>query len=361
MVAFTVFETVFPWVRRICDYIKYTFGDDVITVVGGYYPTLAPIDVLAHQSIDIVIRGEGEQAMLDIARNISVGNLVETHPLVEDLDTLPFWDREMFDYQKHINLSQPRNVKVMVGRGCPYQCSYCANMSLRSLYVNNHRYVRMRSVGNVIDELFYLKEEYDFDYVDFQDDTFTLFPKWLKEFCKQYDKDIYVPFSCTARVENCTDEILGNLKSAGCRMILLGLESGDDNYRNQFLNRKMTNKQIVNACKKIKDYGIMLWTFNMVGMPCETTKDIFQTIKLNWKIQPDFASTTVYYPFKGTPMGDACYKHGMVDLNKKRKVNSYADTTVLKRNSVELKLAKYLNLFSAWKSRFFRNEVFRSP
>ena len=217
--------------------------------------------------------------------------------------------------------------------------------------------MRIRSVGNVIKELHYLKDNFQFDYVDFQDDTFTLFPKWLSEFCQVYYYEINIPFACTARVENCSDEVLYNLKSAGCKMILLGLESGDEEYRRGVLNRKMTNKQVVDACKKIKSYGIMLWTFNMVGMPYETRKQILKTIKLNWQIQPDFASTTVYYPFRGTVMGEVCYDEKLVDFRKKARVNSYADNTVLKRSNLELKIAKYLNSLSAYRSKFFRNEV----
>lgn len=371
VVGFTVFETGFHWLKQICDFIK-KIDPSIITVAGGYYPTLAPEEVISCESLDIICRGEGEHALLELVDNLennreikAIRNLWvkiegevyrnEVGPLIENLDDLPFWDREMFDYQSHIDFAKKgrRNVKVMASRGCPYRCTYCSNAYFKGIYPNKDKYLRIRSVDHLIEELLRLKSAYDFDYVGFHDDNLTLFPDWLVEFSKKYREKIKLPFYCAARVETCTDKILNYLKKAGCFMVLIGIESGDEQYRKELMKREMTNKLIVDACRRIKEQGMLLWTFNMVGMPRESKKQLLRTVWLNWKIGPDFAMTSVFYPFKGTEMGDRAYREGLVSLNKKGTVASYAKDSILDLpdiSALELKIAKYLTIFSAMRS-----------
>ncbi len=380
VVGFTVFETGFHWLKQICAIIK-KIDPSIITVAGGYYPTLAPEEVISCESLDIICRGEGEDALLELIDNLennreikSIRNLWvkingkvyrnEVGPLIENLDDLPFWDRKMFDYQNHLDIAKKgeRNVKVMAGRGCPYRCTYCSNAYFKSIYPNRDKYLRIRTVDHLIEELLYLKNAYDFDYVGFHDDNLTLFPNWLDEFSEKYREKIKLPFYCAARVETCTDKILNYLKKAGCFMVLIGIESGDEQYRKKIMKREMTNKLIIDVCRRIRKRGMLLWTFNMVGMPGETKKQLLKTILLNWRIGPDFAMTSVFYPFKGTEMGDRCYREGLVNFKKKEVINSYAKDTILDHPSIstpELKIAKYLTIFSALRTRntFFYNLV----
>lgn len=381
LVGFTVFETGFHWVKQICDFIKKK-DPSIITIAGGYYPTLAPEEVINHDSVDIICRGEGEYALLELLNGLESNNDIKTirnlwvkengriykneiRPLLEDLDELPFWDREMFDFQDHLNIAKKgdRNVKVMASRGCPYHCTYCSNLYFKELYPNRQKYLRMRSVEHLIAELLYLKKDFHFEYFGFHDDNLTLFPGWLEEFSERYRKDISIPFYCAARVETCSDQNLDTLKEAGCFMVLIGVECGDETYRKEMMNRKMTNRLILDVCKKIKSRGMLVWTFNMVGMPGETRKHILKTIWLNWMIGPDFAMTSIFYPFKGTEMGDYCYRKGLVNFAKKEEVGSYANDSILDHpniSSLEMKIAKYLTVFSATRSQsgFFYNELF---
>lgn len=380
IVGFTVFETGFHWVKQICDHIK-KIDPMIMTIAGGYYPTLSPEEVIAHESIDVICRGEGEDALLALAEGLgkktdikSIKNLWvkengevyrnEIRPLLEDLDALPFWDREMFDYQAHLNIAKKgdRNVKIMASRGCPYHCTYCSNFYFKSLYSNKNKYLRMRSVDNLIEELKILKRDFEFDYVGFHDDNLTIYPDWLEEFSEKYSKEIGLPFYCAARPETCSEKNLDLLKKAGCFMVLIGLECGDEEYRKKMMNRKMTNKLIVDVCKRLKERKILIWTFNMVGLPGETRKHVLKTIFLNWKIGPDFAMTSIFYPFKGTELGDQCYREGLVNLKKKEIIGSYANDTILDHpnlTSIEMKAAKYMTVFSAMRSRngFFLNEL----
>jgi radical SAM superfamily enzyme YgiQ (UPF0313 family) len=382
MVGFTVFETGFHWIRQICDFIKEK-DPSIVTVGGGYYPTLAPDEVLSYGSVDIICRGEGERSLLKLVNALengedikSISNLWvkengevfknEIGPLIEDLDELPFWDRDMFDYQAEINISQKgdRHLNVMASRGCPYQCTYCSNRYFRDLYENKNKYLRMRSVGHLIDELVSLKNNFDFDYVGFHDDNLTIFSEWLREFSERYRSEIGIRFYCAARPETCTDKNLDFLKRAGCFMVLIGVECGDEVYRKNVMKRTMSNKLLLDVSRRIKERGMLVWTFNMVGMPGETRTNLLKTVLLNWRIGPDFAMTSIYYPFKGTEMGDLCHKEGLVNSRKKDLIGSYANHTILDHphlTDFEIRIFKYLTIFSAMRSRsgFFHKDLLR--
>lgn len=380
LVGFTVFETGFHWVKQICDFVKQK-DRSIVTVAGGYYPTLAPDEVISCGAVDVLCRGEGERALLQLVNALESG--AETKgidnlwvkengdvfknkigPLIEDLDELPFWDRDMFDYQAQINLSHmgDRNVKVMASRGCPYQCTYCSNRYFKDLYTNKNKYLRMRSVGHLIDELVSLKNNLNFDYVGFHDDNLTIFPDWLEEFSERYKREVGIRFYCAARPETCTDKNLDFLKRAGCFMVLIGVECGDEGYRAKVMKRRMSNKLLLDVSKRIKERGMLVWTFNMVGMPGETRTNVMKTAWLNWRIGPDFAMTSIYYPFKGTEMGDLCYREGLVNLRKKDLIGSYANDTILDHphlTGFEMRIFKYLTIFSALRSHngFFHKDL----
>lgn len=284
-------------------------------------------------------------------------------PLIENLDKLPFPDKEMFDYQRHLNTTEKKGeriVKIMASRGCPFECTYCCNKYMRELYPNKRQYLRLKSPENVIEELKYLKKNFEFEKVGFHDDNLTLNTEWLQEFCKLYKKQIGLPFYCATRVESCSDEVLDLLKEAGCYLLLIGVESGDEEYRKKIMKRYMTNKSIIEIFKKSHLRNILTWSFAMVGLPYETRKMILKTLVLNWRCQPDFVMASIFYPFKGTELGDMCYKNGWVNTKKREEISSYAWESILNHPNLlpfEIKVAKYLNSLAAVRSAFFWQQL----
>lgn len=370
-IALSGYEMSFPWIKKITAYIKKNWPK-IKTIVGGYYPTLVPEEVIAFPFIDIICLGEGEKPLTELLSSKKINYKIKNlwfkkgkqiiknavRPLIENLDDLPFPDREMLNYQEHLNLEKrgERNVKVMASRGCPYQCTYCSNRYLRSVYPNKNKYLRMRSTGNVIKELKYLKSNYSFEKVGFHDDNLTLDVGWLKSFAESYKKEIGLPFYCATRVESCTEEVLDILKVAGCELLLIGVESGDEKYRGQIMKRFMTNREIVNAFKKARVRGLLTWSFTMVGLPFETRRMILKTLWLNLKCRPDFTMASIFYPLKGTELGNVCYQKGWVELKLREKVSSYAWESILNYPNLtrlEIKFAKYLNSLTAIRSKFF--------
>lgn len=369
--GFSGYEMAFPWIKQICEHVK-TNNPEIKTIIGGYYPTLAPTDVISQPNVDIICIGEGElplEELLDSdGTKTDIKNLWfktpekiiknSVRPLMENLDELPFPDRDFLDYQAHLDLSKKgdRCLKVMATRGCPYQCTYCSNKYLRAVYPNQEKYLRFRSPENVIEEIKMLKQKYQFDTVGFHDDNLTLDIDWLKKFLDLYKKEIAMPFYCASRVERCTDEILDMLKDAGCYLILLGIESGNENYRKEMMKRYMSNQTIIDAFRRARERKILTWSFTMVGLPNETRKMLIDTLVLNVKCRPDFVMASIFYPLKGTELGDLCYKNNWVNQERKDKVTSYAWDTILDHPYLsrwEIRVAKYINAFTAMGSPFF--------
>ena len=162
------------------------------TICGGYHATVAPEDIIKH--FDIVAIGEAEQSIIKLLENPdnqNIPNLWIKTPteiiknklsqLNQDLDELPFADREIFDYQKYIN-SNRGLATFMSSKGCPFLCSYCINKVLIDKYKGKGKFLRFRSIQNLIKEIKQVTTKYKVKEIEFYDDTFTLNKERLKEF-----------------------------------------------------------------------------------------------------------------------------------------------------------------------------------
>ncbi len=286
-----------------------------LIVLGGIHPTVAPEESI--QYADIICLGEGEEAFDELLGKLNsredysnIKNLWvkkgkhiiknELRDLNQNLDEY-VCERDIFNVSKYVK-GRNNLLDVYAGRGCPYNCSYCVNFYKRNLYKGKGKFVRMRSPENIIKEIKELKNKYQIKRVSFQDDTFTFNKNWLLKFCNLYKEEVRLPFVCNARVENITEDVAKALKEANCHGLLLGVESGSRRIRQIVLNKPITNDQIINAFQLSKKYGIETLSFNMVGIPYETKKDIYKSIQLNRIIQPTDIQATIFQPFPGTEL-----------------------------------------------------------
>jgi len=297
----------------------------IFTVCGGPHPTCYPMCIEDIPRLDAICIGEGEYPILELVnalkegrdysniKNLWVrkdGNIVrnETRPFIANLDELPFEDRELFGLQRSIDKYGLGQVRVMTTRGCPYNCTYCANKPISKTQPGC--YVRFRSAMHIIDELNYLDERYRFKEIFFDDDIFMIDKAVRMEFCRRYPEEIGKPFVFGGRVEICNEEMLEELKTAGGRRIDFGMESGNEDLRRNILKRTMTNRQILEATKMAKAVGFQVKTLNMVGLPEETVEKYLDTVRLNQEIKPDVVSISVFYPYPGTELYDYCIEKG---------------------------------------------------
>jgi len=236
---------------------------------------------------------------------------------VADLDQLPFYDRTL--YKRYDLYTRPGyellyHQVIMTGRGCPKACTFCFNKTYNALYERKGPITRRRSVPHVIRELKALQQSDSPSFITFDDDSFTLTSKeWLAEFCAAYGREIGIPFKVNSPPAALTEEMVKELKSAGCFAVKIGLESGNDEIRNRLLNKNAPEQCIVDAAAVLKKHKIRFQTFNMVGNPGETLSMALQTYDLNRRIRPDFAWCSLLNPYPGTDIHQICSDLGCLE------------------------------------------------
>jgi radical SAM superfamily enzyme YgiQ (UPF0313 family) len=161
------------------------------------------------------------------------------------------------------------------------------------------------------------------------DDTFGLDKQWANEFCREYKDRIGIKFDCLSRANVVDEEFIKMLKEAGCYRISFGIESGNEYVRNQIMNRKMSNEQIIRAFSLAQKYGLETNAINIIGVPGETEEMIWDTIMLNRKVHPITSGVNIFYPYKGTNLGDECFSKGLVNEEQYRKFSQERRESVL--------------------------------
>jgi len=256
IVAFSVYTESFSshinLARKIKERIK------TITVFGGSHATLVPDRVIAHEVVDIVVIGEGENVMvkvveamgkgypLDDIHNIYFkknGKIIKSKfiPDLVDLDQLPYPDKELF--APYIKYSD--DYLALASRGCPYSCTFCSESHFNKITHNLN--FRQRSVESMIGELSYMKAKYNIREIIFFDNIFHLNKEWLRKFLKEYSHHIAVPFKCLGHVNSFDRETAQLLKENYCYNINFGLQSTDPIVRQKILNRYTHDEKISKA------------------------------------------------------------------------------------------------------------------
>jgi len=299
----------------------------LFAVFGGPHPTFFP-ELANEEGVDGICRGEGEEALVELVdtlagggpdavlglRNWSFrrdGRLITNpvRPYVEDLDGLPFPDRDLV-YGRDPLAANSKIKHFLTGRGCPYNCTYCFNHALSEIYRGQGRRFRQRSVDNVLEEVRWVREHYPLEFVVFVDDTFVLSMDWLAEFAEKYPRRVGLPFFCNTRANLVTAEQVRLLKEAGAHSVSMGVEAGSDRIRNELLKRRMSREQILGAARLIREGGLRLTTTSMIGLPTSTLADDYETLQLNVEARPAYAHVFIFQPYPRTELGEFTREHG---------------------------------------------------
>lgn len=319
IVCFSLTENQWSYAEMLARQIKKHFAFKVF--MGGPLPSAYPDIINESEAFDGICLGEGDLSLAELVDNIENGNYESTRgfwfrqgndiirngpaDIVSDLDNLSFPDYGIFDINAVLNYPA-----FSFSRGCPFECSYCCAPKFRSIYGQNK--IRFKSITRVMDEIGGLVKKYNPSYLIFDDDTFMKSQQWFGDFCAEYPRRFKLPFYCNTRPELVTREVCVKLKDAGCRCLSIGIESGSPRVRKEMLNRHLTDAQIINAFRFARDSGLETASFNMVGIPGETPRDFQDTVRINQQIVPDVAQISIFYPFRGTRLGDLCYEKGYV-------------------------------------------------
>ncbi len=299
--------------------------------VGGPHPTALPGETARIPGVSGVCVGEGEETASMLAARIEAGAPLDDIPnlcfteagevrwgpqgnFVDDLDTLPFPDREIFPYEVMLSVRAVRlmGFEVLCTRGCVYGCRYCINPLIRK--VHGKGCVRRRSVGKVIEELRDIKARFAFDgVIGFHDDIFTLNTAWLGELADRYPREIGLPFWCNAHIAELDEDIIRDLRRAGCFRVHVGIECGDEGTRGGLLGKHLANREILDKVRMLKAHHMKLVTTFMIGLPDETAEGVQESIELCRAISPDWVLLSTFCPYPGTRLYRDLVADGRLD------------------------------------------------
>jgi len=294
VLAFSVPTVYASRCLMLADIFKKKYSN-IIIIAGGPHPTLYP-EFIYHRNIDIICRGEGEYAMLDLLRAVHEGDPVmgiknlwvkdsfgiyknSLRPFIKNLDELPYPDRSFYYlFFPHIL----RRMSVIFSRGCLFNCLFCMNAALRKLYnANTHTFFRIRTPNHSVEEMAYLKEKFRCKEFFIHDDIFGYDIRWLREFIECYVKEVNLPFHCNMHASYVTDERLEYLKMGNCKTITIGIESASDYVRNKVMFKAVTSEKIVESARLISSHGMSVRTTAIFGYPGNTLNDEWNTVRLN--------------------------------------------------------------------------------
>ncbi len=296
-----------------------------IVVFGGSHPTVLPEQTIENSSIDFVIRGEGELTLSELVKGLVEGGSLSDIPglsykhngkvmhspqreLVAELDAIPFPARSLLHRSNTYN-SEDMGL-VMTSRGCPFKCTYCATRSMWG------RQVRFRSVENVIEELKHLVENFGVKQVTFEDDSFTVNRKRVLEFCqKLISLKLPVNWSAITRIDLLDEELLLQMKRAGCNHIRIGIESGSERVL-RAIKKGIDIEQMKRGAELLNKHGIYWSAYFMVGLPMEEEDDIQNSLKLMKEINPSYSTLSIFTPYPGTELFNQVVESGLVSNNE---------------------------------------------
>jgi len=213
------------------------------------------------------------------------------------------------------------------------------------LHKDKGRYVRLKSVNKIIQELKYLTKKYKIKNIYFEDEIFNISIERLKEFSVKYPKEINIPFECCLRADLCNSKVMSYLQLANCTKVGIAIESGDEKLRKDLLNKHISDKDIINAFKVAKKHGLHTLSYNMIGLPFETPEQIEKTIEINKKAQADSIQVTTFIPFVGTELYKFCKENNLL-LNKQLDISWYMGSYLKNPNLTTKQLQKYRKWFS---------------
>jgi len=345
IVGFTINTVDLPEVERLSLLVKESHPH-IVTIGGGVHPTLSPEETIALPGLDVICRGEGEYAMLELCDHLRAGKKPTgiaglwfsrgrgternpVRPLIADLSTLPPPLHVIHTVTSYNEDSVKDMVFFMGSRGCPYGCTYCCNDAIRSVFPDHGGYYRLKPVERLISELRdYIERNPGTRFISFYDDVLMGNRKWFESFCERYQAEIDIGCFMAGRWELLTEHTIPLLKKIRCYFLLIGVEVGNEELRCKILKRNQTTEMMLERAELLRRHKVRYGLYTMVGLPTETLENALETVKLAVRLKGNliFSHHSIFYPFPGTPLSDMCKAQGFIS---DRTVGSYFDDTRL--------------------------------
>lgn len=325
----------YDFISNISKFIKLKYPE-IFLISGGPHTTLNPDEVIK-DNFDAICIGEGENPMLELTNMleknkfpsniknlwIKKGDIIEKNemaPFYENLDLLPFPDREIWDeYIYYTPFFSEENISVLLGKGCPYSCTYCCNHALRK--ITTGKYVRFKSPKTIVEEIKLVHAKYPLEnslYLEVE--SFNVNNEWAIEVCNEiekYNRSLNKPLSFGVNIRILADTKFDALfeacKRANILDLNIGLESGSERLRRDILKRNYSNYDFENIINSVKKYGLRYKFFAMIGIPEETSEDFKETVRICRIFQPKYVYLSIFYPYPGTELYELCKKMNLLE------------------------------------------------
>lgn len=300
-----------------------------IVIIGGPHPSSSePTDLMNDfVDCDYAIRGEADESLPSLLSEIERSDLLSANDEEERYKNVPglVWRKKKNIFSNSISfchnlddidfpcweLTNPKDYSadmlgstfkdgylstIITTKGCPGKCSFCC------AYKINGRKIRYRSPSNVLKEISSLYNNYNVKKFMFVDNCFTSNKEHLRKICEGILKEkMKIEWDAVSyeKLDNLTDTSLSLMYNSGCRMIHIGIESGSEKTR-KFMNKSCSLKEITEKIKVIKNNGINVGAWFMIGFPEETRKEIRETINYAFSLDADLVTFTICFPLPGT-------------------------------------------------------------
>ncbi|MFA5479423.1 MAG: radical SAM protein [Candidatus Muiribacteriota bacterium] len=319
-------DNVFKWAKTAKKILP-----EIIVISGGVGSTCSHSEYISKKYIDYVVRGEGEERIVNLLKNIDSKNFMDgicykidgkifsTRPVsfIKNLDSLPMPDWDSFDFKFYSRLPGAVTVVkklpyayVMTSRGCPFNCKFCHN-SFGSI-------IRTRSAQNIVNEIKFLKEK-GINTIYFGDDIFNLQKEKAKEICREIIKqnlNIHIGFT-GIRVDVIDIELFELMKKAGGYFLEFGIQHVVPEL-NDSGNRKINRKKYIENVKFLKKMGFITQSQFIFGFPGEKLEHSKKNLKFALELDADFSSF-----FKLIPFPETWYGNNYFNIDELKKIPSH--------------------------------------
>jgi radical SAM superfamily enzyme YgiQ (UPF0313 family) len=280
----------------------------VTSIVGGPDVTFFP---QGYEWADHVVQGEGENWLANFLASKRLKE--DAYP---DLDSIPWPDRSDF---------KDMPIRDFIGsRGCTNSCAYCYNSAWNEMYPDLSK-IRYRSAKDVVNEVASVQPRFAY----FQDSTFGVSLKWIREFCKEYGRTVRIPYHVHLRPNMVTQERVSLLADAGCVSVKIALETASSRLRKLINRGRSSNEDVYIAARLLKREKIALILQNIFALPSATIEDDLDTLEVNIKARPAYAWVSIFQPYPRTVLADYCEKEGLYTGNYSEIADNFFEGSVL--------------------------------
>ncbi len=293
----------------------------IVTVTkGAHFIKLDAAALGQYPHLDVVMRGEYEETVAELADGkpwedipgITYRNSmdIQRNPdrgYIQEIDAIPFPARSLIDNSVYIRPDTGElQTTIVASRGCPFPCVYCLAPAVSGSRTRN------RTPGNVIAELKECVERHGIRNFLFRSDLFTVNKRWVMSLCQAIqEQGLDIQWSCNSRIDTLNEEMLREMKKAGCWLIAFGVESGDPDMLEK-MRKQLDFEKIEPAVKMCRRVGIKSSVYFLIGLPWESRETFNRTKAFARKLDPDFIEFFYSYPFHGTEFYDIAVKEGLL-------------------------------------------------